>query len=141
MKKLFFLFIYFLIVNNCYAYEGCDHKFFGDIPVKYKILGKAQDGSNFVDMYIFDSSNNLANGYICKYEGTNLVLKQYVRNGKINGIGQAFYMNGNIRLESEFKNGVIDGYLKYFYDNGELDKIFHYKDGIAIFAECANGYK
>lgn len=141
LKKLLFVIISLLIANICNAYEECDYKFYNGIPTRTKIIEKKQDGTNIADIYFVDTSDNLLNGFICKYEGKNLILKLHVINGKINGIGQSYYSNGNIRWITEYKNGIPNGYSKYYNKNGKFDKTFQYINGIVISSECANGYK
>lgn len=141
MKKISFIFISFLFAFTCYAQEECDHKFFGSIPAKMKVVGTAPDGKDLTNILYMDSSGNLLNGSLCQYKNSTLILKINAINGKAEGLSQAWYENGNKKWESEMKNGGVNGISKYFFEDGTLDKIFKYQMGKAISAECANGYK
>lgn len=139
--NLFLFIFYFVFTSACFAKEECDYKFYEGIPVKAKVVGKLPFGEDLMDIYIVDRSGNLLTGTICQYNGSILVLKEYVINGKPEGLGEAWYKNGNKRWESEFKNGIVNGRSKYFFEDGTPNMIFQSINGKMISAECANGYK
>lgn len=139
-KLILSIILCFNFAMNVYAQEKCDYNFMGGLPALYKEVGFMPDGTKIIDMYIVDNNNNLLNGNVCVYNGSNLIMKVHAENGKQEGVGKSWYKNMNLKWESTYIKGVLNGLSKYYLESGELDKIFIYVNGKAISAECSNGY-
>ena len=61
-----------------------------------------------------------------------LDIEQSYIEGKANGIGKVWYLNGQLYIEETYKNGELDGLYREWYENGQLSVEKTYKNGKII---------
>lgn len=62
-------------------------------------------------------------------EGTILASSHYV-NGKKNGMMHTYYENGMLHSLQKFKEGVLDGKQEFYYADGSLKSVINYDNGL-----------
>ena len=77
--------------------------------------GKGYNDKNEVEYEIKDGNSIITEkGYhFLKFKG------QYI-NGRENGEGKEYYINGQLEFEGEYLNGLKNGNGKQYYENGKL---------------------
>ena len=66
------------------------------------------------------------------YENGQLQERRNYKDGKPDGLAEAYYENGKLDAKRNFKDGELDGLYEEYYENGQLKLKENYKDGILI---------
>ncbi|GAG30060.1 unnamed protein product, partial [marine sediment metagenome] len=56
------------------------------------------------------------------YVSDNLKSEEYLKDGKLDGIGKQSYKNGELKADENYKSEEQEGLAKLYYKNGELLK-------------------
>jgi antitoxin component YwqK of YwqJK toxin-antitoxin module len=67
-------------------------------------------------------------GLWVEYLDGNIASKKEYINGKVDGIDQSFYDNGQIQFDGHQKNNEFDGLWKMYYRTGQLKEIGNYEN-------------
>ena len=57
-------------------------------------------------------------------------VKGNYKDGRLDGLVEWYYENGQLKRKENYKDGKQDGLQEYFNDNGSLKKTKTWKDGV-----------
>jgi antitoxin component YwqK of YwqJK toxin-antitoxin module len=75
----------------------------------------------------YDSEGRRQGLWVEYFDGNIASKKEYI-NGKVDGIDQSFYDNGQIHFDGHQKNNEFDGLWKMYYRTGQLKEIGNYEN-------------
>ena len=77
------------------------------------------------------------------YENGQLLSEFNYKDGKEDGLCRGWYENGQLQIEQNYKDGKKDGLSRGWYENGQLLSESNFKDGKLINEKCydENGNK
>lgn len=74
-------------------------------------------------------NNNATQEVIEKYPDGEIKLKYVLKNGKIEGVRNEYYKNGNLKSVENWHDSLLSGVSKYYYPNGEIEEERAYTKG------------
>jgi antitoxin component YwqK of YwqJK toxin-antitoxin module len=67
---------------------------------------------------------------IVYFPGTRIIrAKKTYKNGKLNGLYEEWYFDGNLFIRCEYKDGKFNGLYQSWHPNGQLYRNYNYKNG------------
>ena len=70
------------------------------------------------------------------YENGQLLCIMNYKDGKPDGLGREWYEDGQLKYEFNYKDGKKDGLYRVWYENGQMQYERNYKDGKLISKKC-----
>ena len=63
------------------------------------------------------------------YENGQLRAKANLKDGERDGLAEVYYENGQLSWKANYKDGKLDRLVEEYYENGQLKEKANYKDG------------
>ncbi len=111
--------------NNIYVLQNTLLPYFND-QYPLKLLNKKFSILNYQKYNTHTQPHGILETYNPKTK--ILYIKENYKNGKLHGLYEAFYYNGNLLVRRNYKNGKENGLHEGWYDNGQLNLRCNYKN-------------